>query len=94
MPARHRSQQLRLRCGWLYFTVHLGDALTEIAALLPPTLRAAAEEVAAREPLVELPWVEDENEHSWSAVVYRNGESVRGEVAGLAPASGPRPRPC
>jgi hypothetical protein len=77
------TEQLRLRCSWLIFTVHLGDALTEIAALLPPTLRQEAEQVAAREPLVELPWREDGHERSWSAVVDRNGESVRWEVAGL-----------
>jgi hypothetical protein len=77
------TEQLRLRCAWLILTVHLGDALTEIAALLPPSLRQEAEQVAAREPLVELPWVEDGNEHSWSAVVERNGESARREVVGL-----------
>jgi hypothetical protein len=46
-------------------------------------LRHKAEQVAAREPLVELPWLEDGHERSWSAVVDRNGESVRREVDGL-----------
>jgi hypothetical protein len=83
MTLEQVTEQLRLRCSWVILTVHLGDALTEIAALLPPTSRHEAEQVAAREPLVELPWVEDGNERSWSAVVERSGESARCEVVGL-----------